>query len=180
MNEMNYPNITAHVTVTRANELAPSDLHDLCAAAEDAIVRGGGFGWLTVPPRAKLEAYWRGLMMISGRHLFVARLDGVVTGALQLHEAPSNMESQASIGKLQTGFTASEARGYGIGRKLMEHAIAHARSLGLTAVKLDVRETQETAINLYRSLGFVEWGRMPRYACIDGTWVGGLYFYLDL
>ena len=180
MNRPLHPKITPHVAVDRVTDLADSDLSDLCAAAEDAIERGGGFGWLAAPPRPTLEAYWRGLMMIDGRHLFVARLDGVVVGALQLHEAPKNMESQASIGTVQSGFTATKARGYGIGRQLMVVAIDFAKAQGFTALKLDVRETQETAIGLYRSLGFVEWGRLPRYALIEGRWVGGLYFYLDL
>ena len=177
---MTPPNITANLQIIQATDLSTADQGDLCAAAEDAIGRGGGFGWLSVPPRSKLEAYWRGLMMVPGRHLFIAYLDGVIAGALQLHEAPKNMESQANIGYIQSGFTASWARGHGVGRGLMAFAIDQAHRLGLKAVKLDVRETQTTAIGLYRNLGFVEWGRMPRYAFIDDAWVAGLYFYLDL
>ena len=179
-NKIKTPDIKANVAIDRAEDLSPSDLGDLCAAAEDAIQRGGGFGWIEVPPRTKLEAYWRGLMMVPGRHLYIARLDGLIAGALQLHEAPKNMESQACIGYVQSGFTASWARGHGIGRGLMEHAISQAKAMNLGAIKLDVRATQETAITLYRNLGFQEWGRMPRYARIDGQWVAGHYFYLDL
>ena len=177
---MTPPHINANLQVAQAQDLSAADLGDLCAATEDAIARGGGFGWLTVPPRSTLEAYWRGLMMVPGRHLLIAYLDGVIAGALQLHEAPKNMESQAHIGSVQSGFTASWARGHGVGRGLMNFAIDRARALGLKAIKLDVRETQTTAIGLYRNLGFAEWGRMPRYAFIDGAWVAGIYFYLDL
>ena len=173
-------NIKSSVTISQVRDLSARDLDDLCAATEDAIALGGGFGWLHIPARQKLEAYWRGLMLVPGRHLFVAYLDGIIAGALQLHEAPQNMESQASIGSIQSGFTASWARGHGIGRDLMLFAIEQARSLNLKALKLDVRETQTTAIGLYRTLGFVEWGRMPFYAYIDGTWVAGIHFYLDL
>lgn len=174
------PAVQPKVRIDPATDLNAADLNDLCTATEDAIAQGGGFGWVDVPPRSTLESYWRGLMLVPGRYLYIARLDGLIAGALQLHEAPKNMQSQACIGLIQSGFTASWARGYGIGRELMETAITAARALGLEAVKLDVRETQTTAIRLYRSLGFVEWGHMPRYARIDGHWVAGLYFYLDL
>ena len=174
------PTIIPKITIARAEGLSASDISDLCAATEDAIERGGGFGWLTPPPRPTLEAYWRGLMMVPGKHLFIARLDGIIAGALQLHEAPKNMESQANIGYVQTGFTATAARGHGIGRGLMVHVINQASAMGLKTLKLDVRETQDIAIRLYRKLGFIEWGRMPRYACLSGNWVAGLYFYLDL
>ncbi len=172
--------IQTRLGVEIVETLNDADLSDLCAATEDAIVRGGGFGWLTVPERSKLEAYWRGLMMVPGRHLMVARLDGVVAGALQLHEAPKNMESQATIGKIQSGFTASWARGHGVARALVCLAIERARALGLKALKLDVRATQTAAITLFRTLGFTQWGQMPRYARIDDAWVAGLYFYMDL
>ena len=37
--------------VERLTEFNGADLHDLCDAAEAAIVDGGGFGWLTPPTR---------------------------------------------------------------------------------------------------------------------------------
>lgn len=161
--------------------LSEQDMGDLCAATRDAILRGGGgFGWVTVPAAEKLASYWRGLLMVPGRHLFLARLDGVVAGALQLHEAPKNLESQAMVGKLQSGFTATWARGHGLGEGLMRFAMDYARALGLATLKLDVRASQTSALRLYRGLGFTEWGVMPRYAKVEGQWVEGHYFYIDL
>lgn len=172
--------IKAKVTFETARTLSQADLADLCKATEDAIADGGGFGWLSPPPRARLEQYWQGLLLVPGRHLFLARLDGVVAGALQLWESPRNMESQASVGQLQSEFSAAWARGHGIGRGLMNHALDAARTLGMHAVKLDVRATQTAAIQLYEAMGFQRWGTMPRYAEVDGAWVEGHYFYLDL
>ena len=51
---------------------------------------------------------------------------------------------------------------------------------GLKVINLDVRETQEAAIALYRSLGFLEFGRHPFYALVNGQRVAGLYFTRDL
>ncbi len=58
---------------------------------------------------------------------------------------------------------APEMRGQGHGRALMEHLLKMAFDLGASLVRLEVRETNETARNLYQSLGFVEEGRRFGY-----------------
>ena len=72
------------------------------------------------------------------------------------------------------------ARGHGLARMIAEAVENHARKLGVTVLNLDVRETQEAAITLYRSLGYHEIGRHPHYARVDGEYVAGLYFWKDL
>ena len=57
---------------------------------------------------------------------------------------------------------------------------AEARARGVKVLNLDVRETQQAAISLYRNLGYHEIGRHPRYAQVDGAYVGGLYFWKSL
>ena len=58
--------------------LNSNDLDELCDAADEAILSGGGFGWLSPPPRSVMEDYWRGVQMIPERHLVVVRLDKVI------------------------------------------------------------------------------------------------------
>ena len=41
------------------------DLADLCNITEQAIKAGGGFGWLSIPPRSALKKYWNGLILIK-------------------------------------------------------------------------------------------------------------------
>jgi ribosomal-protein-alanine N-acetyltransferase len=55
------------------------------------------------------------------------------------------------------------ARGTGIGRALVRHALDHAGQSGAYSVFLEVRPSNEAALGLYRSFGFVEVGRRPRY-----------------
>lgn len=55
------------------------------------------------------------------------------------------------------------ARRGGVGRALVRHALAHAATAGAYSVFLEVRPSNEAAMTLYRSLGFVEVGRRPRY-----------------
>jgi len=47
-----------------------------------------------------------------------------------------------------------ESRGRGIGRRLLERAVSYLEAEGVRATKLEVRESNEPAIALYRSHGF--------------------------
>ncbi|MDH3596140.1 MAG: GNAT family N-acetyltransferase, partial [Rhodospirillales bacterium] len=61
--------------VEQLTEFSAGDLHDLCDAAEAAILDGGGFGWLKPPPRHVMETYWKGVLLVPERELHVARVD---------------------------------------------------------------------------------------------------------
>ncbi len=59
--------------------------------------------------------------------------------------------------------TAVEERGRGIGRALMEEAEADARRRGARLSTLEVRNSNASAIALYRSLGYRQTGVRPNY-----------------
>jgi len=168
------------IAVESLTEFASADLHDLCDAAETAIAAGGGFGWLTPPPRQVMETYWKGVLLVPERELFVARLDQTICGSAQLQRVPRNNEAQALSGNLTTSFMAPWARGHGLARMLVLAVEAAARAADLRVLNLDVRESQEAAIKLYESLGYQLWGRHPHYARIGEQWVTGLYYFKDL
>ena len=50
----------------------------------------------------------------------------------------------------------------------------------MRTLNLDVRETQDAAIQLYESFGYERWGRHPVYAMVDGKPVAGLFFFKHL
>ena len=52
-------------------ELSAGELSDIVDACTQAIVEGGGFGWLTPPDRPDMEKYWRGVLLMPGRHLLL-------------------------------------------------------------------------------------------------------------
>ena len=60
-------------------------------------------------------------------------------------------------------------RGRGVGRRLMDAALTHARAKGFERVELAVRASNLRAIGLYRALGFVEEGRRRDAIKLDGT-----------
>ena len=168
------------ISVEIAHELRRGDLADLCDATGDAIEAGGGFGWLKPPRRDVMESYWKGVLLVPDRTLFVGRLDGVICGSAQLLRHTRNNEAQAHSAQLTTSFMAPWARGHGLARLIALAVEDQARAMGVRVLNLDVRETQQAAITLYRSLGYQEIGRHPFYARVEGRFVAGLYFWKDL
>lgn len=90
----------------------------------------------------------------------IAVVDGAVVGT-------AGIDSLGSKYKLRHRgeFGISVAKDYwglGIGRLLTAACIECARTAGYTQVELDAVAANERAISLYRSFGFVEYGRNPR------------------
>jgi ribosomal protein S18 acetylase RimI-like enzyme len=167
-------------SVERLEVLGGTDLHDLCDAAEAAIKAGGGFGWLKAPPRHIMEAYWRGVLLVPDRQLFVARLDGTICGSAQLARPVRNNEAQAFAAQLTGNFIAPWARGHGLARRIVVAIEEAARAAGFAILNLDVRDTQTAAIQLYESLEYVHWGTHPAYARVDGEVIPGRFYYKRL
>jgi len=161
------------VTVERLEAFEGSDLADLCDAAEMAILDGGGFGWLKPPPRELMERYWRGVLLVPERELFVGRLDGTVGGSAQLVRPPRNNEAQARTATITTNFVAPWARGHGMARDLTLAVEKEARRHSIWFLNLDVRATQEAAIELYETMGYDRWGTNPNYAVVAGKVIAG-------
>ncbi len=168
---------TPTVHAERMTALSKIELSDLCDAAEAAIEAGGGFGWLKPPARSVFEAYWRGVLLVPERALFIGRLDGTIAGCVQLVRPGRNNEAQAFAYQIMGSFVAPWARGHGIAKQMTLAAEAAARAAGAEMINLDIRETQEAAIHLYESLGYVRWGEHPSYAKVDGRLIRGLYYY---
>jgi ribosomal protein S18 acetylase RimI-like enzyme len=164
------------IEIQLANELSDGDIGDLCDAAETAILDGGGFGWLKPPPRALLERYWRGVLLVPERILVVGRLDDRIAGLAQLVLPPRNNEAQARIATITSNFVAPWARGIGMARGITAACERAARQHKMRFINLDVRETQEAAIQLYESLGYERWGTNPNYAIVKGRVVTGHYY----
>jgi ribosomal protein S18 acetylase RimI-like enzyme len=85
------------------------------------------------------------------------RLVGYVTVQREQHPVTRHVASLAIA-------VAADARGQGIGARLMEEAIAWARAAGVEKLVLSVYPHNDAAIALYRRFGFVEEGRLERHS----------------
>lgn len=82
--------------------------------------------------------------------LLIARLDGraIGCGALKFHpDAPAELKRM---------WVAPDARGRGLGRRLLVELEDHARQAGANAVRLETNRSLREAIQLYRSTGYRE------------------------
>lgn len=168
------------IAVERAERLSDADLADLAEATDAAIIEGGGFGWVEPQGRAALERHFRGVLLVPERELFVARLDGHAVGSALLVRPPRNNEAQAFAATLTHAYIAPYARGFGLARLMVTKVEERAAALGHRVINLDVRETQATAIALFRALGYQHWGTHPFYARVGGQTVAGLYYMKTL
>ena len=156
------------------------DLADLCNITEQAIKAGGGFGWLNVPPRVVLKKFWKGIVLIKNRKLIVGRLNEAIAGTLQLIFPPPSNEAQQNILNITSHFVAPWARGYGLAKEMIDRAEIVGIENGANCAHLDVRETQDAAIQLFKSKGYKQWGTNPTYAFVEGKNIKGLYYYKKL
>jgi ribosomal protein S18 acetylase RimI-like enzyme len=169
-----------NIAIDKLSEISNTDLADLCGVTEQAIKAGGGFGWLTLPPRDTLKNYWNGIVLIKTNILIVGRLNGSIAGALQVSFNPPNNEAQKNIAKIQSHFVAPWARGYGLAKAMIDESIKISKENKKQSIQLDIRETQSAAIKLFESKGFAKWGENPSYAFINEKRIKGYYYYKDL
>lgn len=169
-------NMAPRARVERITQLTDDELDELCNAAEQAVLDGNGFGWLTPPPRHVLEKYWRGVLLMPQRDLFVARLDGAIVGSTQILRPPPNNEAQAHTVQLTTFFIAPWARGHGLARGLLAAVENMALAQGYAQVDVDMRASQLAARQLAEDCGYKPWGEKPHYALVNGEYVPGVFY----
>jgi len=86
----------------------------------------------------------------------VADSTGMMGGLLIARKAADEAE-------ILTFCVAPACRNAGLGRALLEMAVAELRAAGVKQLFLEVEEGNEAALKLYRSLGAVPIGRRERY-----------------
>ena len=169
-----------NIRVDTLEKISNTDLADLCYNAEQAIKAGGGFGWITVPPRDVLKRYWNSILLVNTNTLIVGRLNGDIAGSMQLSFCPPNNEAQKTIARIKSHFVAPWARGYGLAKAMIDYAIVKSKENNKINIQLDIRETQTAAIQLFESKGFIRWGENPTYAFVNGNPIKGYYYYRNI
>jgi GNAT superfamily N-acetyltransferase len=131
-----------------------------------AVVHGGAGVSFFVPFSIdEARAFWRDKVLpgvrAGTRRVVVARLGSRIVGTVQLDLAtPPNQRHRADVAKL---LVHPIARRRGVARALMARLEAIALAEGRTLLTLDT-VTGSDAEPLYRSLGYIAVGVIPRYA----------------
>ena len=168
------------LAIEKKTSLSDSEMSELVTAMEDAIRDGIGFNWIAPPLPEALESYYRGVLMVPARSLFIGRLDGVIASAVQLVRPSKAKETSAFAATIEAHFVAPWARGHGLALMLLDAAEREAAKEGFSVINLSVRETQTRALQVYREHGYIEWGTMPYYEYVNASMVSGHFFYKKL
>ncbi len=99
---------------------------------------------------------FRNLLGRNDAHLWVALIDGEIVG----YAVVWHVLREAELGNLAV---ARKWRRLGLGQRLLDWALAEAGGRGAERVFLEVRESNETAHQLYERRGFRPVGRRRRY-----------------
>ncbi|WP_033437379.1 GNAT family N-acetyltransferase [Saccharothrix sp. NRRL B-16314] len=159
-----------------ADERLRAEVH---AVLHAVVAAGGAIGWVDPPVRAQTDAWLDRVLGSPGDGaLVVARVDGVVRGTATWKRSSS--EVFAHMAELRRVTAHPEARGLGLGSRLVGAVIEHARAAGLEMLTLGVRGNNHGAIQLYESLGFREWGRLPNVIAVGDVRFDDVRMYLQL
>lgn len=139
-------------------------LDDLAALLTDTVEGGASVGFLAPLGHDEAVAWWRGRAAAAAAGqltVWVAREGERVAGtvSLALPDKP-NSRHRAELVKLMVS---RQARGRGLGRRLLTTAEEAAATAAITLLHLDT-ETGSPAERLYRSAGWTRAGTIPDYA----------------
>ncbi|MBT6032344.1 MAG: GNAT family N-acetyltransferase [Kordiimonadaceae bacterium] len=168
------------LSIDEVKSLDNVDILELCETTRVAILAHEGFNWLTPPPEKTLESFWKGVFIIPDRTLIIARMDGQIAGCCQLVRPPSNNESGAFRGYVETFFLAPWARGHNLAKAMLQKTEDIAREQGCRTLECQMSSDQQAAIAICEWIGMDRWGIKERYAELDGIFMSGYYYSKNL
>lgn len=136
--------------------------------AVDAVARERRYiGYVEGPPLEISRQFIQHVFQGGGVHRVAVDASGTVVGWCDIERY--GREGFTHGGRLGIGLLA-EARGRGLGRRLMTEAIDAARAQGMERIELEVFASNTRAIALYESLGFRREGLKRRARKLDGEY----------
>jgi len=165
------------VEIREAPSLTPAEYAQLEELLVAVVDDGASIGFLPPLARDVAAAYWRGVFG-PGVLLLLAVDEGRIVGSVQLHLClRPNGAHRAEVAKLMVH---PSARRRGIARQLLDRLEGVARREARSLLVLDTREG-DPSNDLYRRLGYVERGRIPRYVVSeDGSFAATVLYSKDL
>lgn len=176
---MNGPPVVRHVGADLAGE--PGFTGQAAELLRRLVSDGAALGWVDPPEAGEVAALLRDVAAAGERG------DACLTGAWvgrrlaglgywQRYARPTH-RPHADIEKVAV---ALDCQGRGVGRLLMTELILSAARAGIEVLTLDFRGDNERAARLYRSLGFTEYGRLPRFVAVGPARYDKVLYARDL
>ena len=150
--------------VIRPLEADEPTLAALARLLIETVAHNGSVSFLHPLSEAQARAFWSGSLAAAARGeriVIGAFLDGALKGTVTLLvNSPQNQAHRAEIAKMMTAF---EARGRGIGGRLIAEAERLAAARGKTLINLDTA-TRDGASGFYENNGYAFAGEIPDFA----------------
>lgn len=158
-------------------DLKPAVIDELAAVLMPVVADGASIGFLAPITLEESRSYWKSVPG-TGIQIFLARINGQIAGTVQLHLCmKANGQHRAEVAKLMV---LPEFRRHGIARLLMAALEKAAQKEGRTLLVLDTREG-DPSNHLYRSMGYLEAGRIPKFArSSEGGLDATVFYYKEL
>jgi ribosomal protein S18 acetylase RimI-like enzyme len=154
-----------------------AEAHRLLA---DLVSGGAALGWVEPPSLEEVADLIRDVEAAAGAGdgaLRAAYLDRRLVGVgYWLRYLRPTHRPHADLEKVAI---AASAQGLGLGRRLTAALVADARLAGIEVLTLDARGDNATALSLYRSLGFTEYGRLPGFVAVNADRYDKVFYMLD-
>ena len=166
-------------TIERLTAAQAADaIDELIELLRDSLEHGAWLGFALPLQSDQAWRYWTQVIADVDREarvLLVAYQAGQIVGAVQLEPATTrNAPHRAEVQKL---LVHSRARRQGIGRALMQAIGAVAFEMGRRLLVLNTRKGNH-AEQLYRQIGYIRAGEIPRYTCnLDGELSNTVFYY---
>jgi ribosomal protein S18 acetylase RimI-like enzyme len=154
---------------------------EIHTVVHDVVAAGGAIGYHEPPTRERISLWLDGVLKQvrdNDAAFTTATVDGTVR-AIGLWRRGSTAVFQHRA-EIQQIMAHPSARGLGLGKRVVQGLIDHAREAGLEILTLGVRGNNHGAIELYESLGFQECGRMPNAIAVGDERWDDVWMYLPL
>jgi L-amino acid N-acyltransferase YncA len=141
------------ITIRKAEE---ADFEAIWPIFHQVVRRGDTYTYDPETTRGQAHSIW----MSGGHSTYVACVDGRVVGTYILKPNQPGLGSHVANAGYMVGV---DGRGKGVGRAMCEHSLDEARRMGFRAMQFNiVVSTNESAVALWKKLGFSVVGTLPR------------------
>jgi ribosomal protein S18 acetylase RimI-like enzyme len=164
--------------LSEATDHLRAEIHTV---VHDVVAAGGAVGYHEPPTPERISLWLDGVLKQvrdNDAAFGAALVDGVVRAVgLWRRGGTAVFQHRAEI---QQVMAHPAARGLGLGKLVVQGLVDHAREAGIEIVMLGTRGNNHGAIELYESIGFREYGRMPNAIAVGNERWDAVDMYLPL